>query len=57
MADGNVQVSSAKCQGCTEIKRFELPLTTTANVQYKEMSKMLEKKIWERESKPGLAGS
>lgn len=57
MADGNVQMSSAKCRGCTEVKSFELPILTTVNVQRKEKSKMLEENIWVHESKPGLAGS
>lgn len=57
MADGNVQMSSAKRHGCTEVKHFELHLITAVNLQYKEMSNMLEKRIWECESKPDLAGS
>lgn len=57
LPDGNVQMSSAKCRGCTGAKQFELHLIATVNLQYKEISKMLEKKTWECESQLGLAGS
>lgn len=42
---------------CKVVKHFEMPLVATVNLQYKQMSKMLEKKMWECETNPGLAGS
>lgn len=42
---------------CKVIKHTEMSLVTTVNLQYKQMSKMLEKKMWVCGTKPGLAGS